>query len=347
MYVISMQDVNNILKKSEVESAGEAVNIEILQYYQMKEKICAVILIETTLRARYVMKILSDERIGIEEEEKRSEFSEKLRASGISVPRKYKIKNKYIGYFYFADRNFCVTLEDYFGENIKTISLESVKTLGRMLANMHKISIAHEYHLKKGSTYSALFSGRVGIDTIWKENKNILLENNLYKKINNIHEKSISKIKDMWMELPTYAVHGDLGLLNNVTIHNNQCGVIDFNLSGDEVLLTDMLITWYSSVYSFDAAMMLSLKERTENRECFFNSYFNNRNLNIKEQEYLYDMACIVNGIYYNRFVALLASRGFKKIVKKMLPYIIDNYYRLDSGLDIKTELQKELYDIE
>lgn len=147
---------------------------------------------------------------------------------------------------------------------------------------MHKISINHEYHLKKGSTYCALFSGRVGIDRIWGENKSILLKANLYKKVKAIHEMSINKIKNMWTDLPIYAVHGDLGLLSNVTIYNNQYGIIDFNLSGDEVLLNDMLITWYSSVYSFDIALILSLKERIENRKIFFSSYLNNRNLNTK-----------------------------------------------------------------
>lgn len=327
--MISIKDVNNILEKYELGNSGKAVAIEILQYYQVDEKICIVILIETILHVRYVMKLLSDKWICVEEEEKRSEFSELLRVNGLPVPQKYKVKNRYIGCFCFGEVEFKVTIEDYFGENLKTVSFGNIKTLGRLLADMHKISINHEYHLKKGSTYCALFSGRVGIDRIWGENKSILLKANLYKKVKAIHEMSINKIKNMWTDLPIYAVHGDLGLLSNVTIYNNQYGIIDFNLSGDEVLLNDMLITWYSSVYSFDIALILSLKERIENRKIFFSSYLNNRNLNTKEQEYLYDMACIINGVYFNRFVALLASKGFKKSVKKMIPHITANYYCL------------------
>lgn len=327
--MISIKDVNNILEKYELGNSGKAVAIEILQYYQVDEKICIVILIETILHVRYVMKLLSDKWICVEEEEKRSEFSELLRVNGLPVPQKYKVKNRYIGCFCFGEVEFKVTIEDYFGENLKTVSFGNIKTLGRLLADMHKISINHEYHLKKGSTYCALFSGRVGIDRIWGENKSILLEANLYKKVKVIHEMSINKIKNMWTDLPIYAVHGDLGLLSNVTIYNNQYGIIDFNLSGDEVLLNDMLITWYSSVYSFDIALILSLKERIENRKIFFSSYLNNRNLNTKEQEYLYDMACIINGVYFNRFVALLVSKGFKKSVKKMIPHITANYYCL------------------
>lgn len=241
--MISIKDVNNILEKYELGNSGKAVAIEILQYYQVDEKICIVILIETILHVRYVIKLLSDKWICVEEEEKRSEFSELLRGNGLPVPQKYKVKNRYIGCFCFGEVEFKVTIEDYFGENLKTVSFGNIKTLGRLLADMHKISINHEYHLKKGSTYCALFSGRVGIDRIWGENKSILLKANLYKKVKAIHEMSINKIKNMWTDLPIYAVHGDLGLLSNVTIYNNQYGIIDFNLSGDEVLLNDMLIT--------------------------------------------------------------------------------------------------------
>lgn len=344
--MISIKDVNNILEKYELGNRGKAVAIEILQYYQVDEKICIVILIETILHVRYVMKLLSDKWICVEEEEKRSEFSEILRVDGLPVPQKYKMKNRFIGCFRFSDVEFRVTIEDYFGEDLKTISFGNIKTLGRLLADMHTISINHECHLQKGATYCALFSGRVDIDRIWGANKNILLEANLYKKVKAVHEMSISKIKNMWTDLPVYAVHGDLGLLSNVTIYNNRYGIIDFNLSGDEVLLNDMLVTWYSSVYSFDIALILSLKERTENRKVFFSSYLNNRNLNAKEREYLYDMACIINGVYFNRFVELLASKGLKKSVKKMVPHITANYYCLDSNVDIQSELQKETNEL-
>lgn len=341
--MISIKDVNNILEKYELKNRGKVAAIEMLQYYQVDEKICIVILIETVFHVRYIMKLLSHKLICVEDEEKRSEFSEFLRVNGLPVPKKYKMENRYIGCVHFSDVEFNVTIEDYFGENLKTISYGNIKTLGRLLADMHKISINHEYHLKKGSTYCAVFSGRVDIDRIWGENKNILLEANLYQKVKAIHERAINEIKNMWTDLPIYAVHGDLGLLSNVTIYNSRYGIIDFNLSGDEVLLNDMLITWYSSVYSFDIALMLSSKERTENRKVFFSSYLNNRKLNAKEREYLYDMACIINGVYFNRFVALLASKGFEKSVERMISHITANYYCLDSDVDIQSELQKEI----
>ena len=49
--MISIKDVNNILEKYELGNSGKAVAIEILQYYQVDEKICIVILIETILHA--------------------------------------------------------------------------------------------------------------------------------------------------------------------------------------------------------------------------------------------------------------------------------------------------------
>lgn len=342
MYVISIKDVNNILKRYELAYYGRVVSIEVLQYYQSKDKIGMVLLVETVFQARYVIKMWSNKPTY--KEERQAEFSEFLRVKGLPIPQKYKTRNKYIGCFNFIDTNFSVVVEDYWGDNIKMISTGSIIALGRLLADMHKMSMTYKYHLEKGSTYCALFSGRVGIDVIWRENKHILFETDSYNKIKSAHEMAISKIKKMWMELPIYAVHGDLGLLTNITIHENKCGIIDFNLSGDEVLLNDMLITWYSSVYAFDIALFLSLKERINYRKYFFNSYIRNRNLTSNEQKYLYDMACIINGVYFNRFAALLASKGLKKTAKKMIPHIYTNYYCLDSDMDIQSELQKEIY---
>ena len=148
--MISIKDVNNILEKYELGNRGKAVAIEILQYYQVDEKICIVILIETILHVRYVMKLLSDKWICVEEEEKRSEFSEILRVDGLPVPQKYKMKNRFIGCFRFSDVEFRVTIEDYFGEDLKTISFGNIKTLGRLLADMHTISINHECQFAKG-----------------------------------------------------------------------------------------------------------------------------------------------------------------------------------------------------
>lgn len=140
--MISIKDVNNILEKYELGNRGKAVAIEILQYYQVDEKICIVILIETILHVRYVMKLLSDKWICVEEEEKRSEFSEILRVDGLPVPQKYKMKNRFIGCFRFSDVEFRVTIEDYFGEDLKTISFGNIK-------NSRKITGRYAYNFNK------------------------------------------------------------------------------------------------------------------------------------------------------------------------------------------------------
>ena len=54
-------------------------------------------------------------------------------------------------------------------------------------------------------------------------------------------------------------------------------------------------------------------------------------------------MACLINGIYFNRFVSLLANKGFDRTVMKMIPHIINNYECLDTDFDIRKELQIEM----
>lgn len=342
MYVISKKDVNNILENYEIENYKSIISIETLQYYQVESRVCIVLMIETNLGKKFVIKLISSELLCDEQEEEQAKFSEFLRINDIPIPHKYKAKNKYVNSFTFENEKFYVTVEDYWGENLNIISLESTAILGKLLAKMHELSIAHDYHLTKGSIYRALISGRVGIDKIW-ESPRVLIDFGIYEKIKFTHEKAIITIGKMWKELPINAVHGDLGLLNNITIHNNQYGIIDFNLSGDEVLLSDMLITWYSSVYSFNLALNLTRSDIKKNRKKFFGAYISNRNLTINEKEDFYNMACIINGIYFNRFVALLANKGFDRTVIKMIPHIVKNYECLDTDFDIKKELQREM----
>lgn len=342
MYVISKKDVSNILENYEIENCRNIILIETLQYYQVESRVCVVLMIETDLCKKYVVKLISSELLCDEQEEEQAKFSEFLRINDIPVPHKYKAKNKYVNSFTFEDEKFYVTVEDYWGENLNIISLESTAVLGKLLAMMHELAIKYDYHLTKGSIYRAMISGKVGIDKIWKSSS-ALIDAGMYERIKLTHENAITTIGKMWKDLPINAVHGDLGLVNNITIHNNKYGIIDFNLSGDEVLLSDMLITWYSSVYSFNLALILTRSEIKKNRKKFFDAYICNRNLTVNEKGYLYKMACLINGIYFNRFVSLLANKGFDRTVMKMIPHIVNNYECLDTDFDIRKELQIEM----
>lgn len=343
MYVINIEDVNDILRKYKIINNKWVISLELLQYYQMDTQVCIVVLAEISSREKYVIKMLSNNLINVEEEERQAEFSEFLRINGIPVPRKYKLGDKYVSYLALDNLKFNIIVEDYYGENLHYVSANSIEAIAQLLAEMHENSIAYGYHLPFGAIYKAVCSNKVGMDKIWGNSIKHLVTGVTYDNISSVHINAINKIKEMWKLLPIYAVHGDLGLTSNVTIHDKGYGIIDFNLSGDEVLLSDMLITWYSSIYTYDMMLTLSVEDRIANRQLFFDTYIKNRNLTKEEHEYIYDMACAINGIYFNRFVAYLAEKGSDDIVNKMVPYIIDNYYNIDLDFDVQCELLGKL----
>lgn len=343
MYAINIEDVNEILGKYKITNNKRAISLELLQYYQVNTQVCMVVLTEISSHEKYVIKMLSNNLINIKEEEKQAEFSEFLRKNGIPVPRKYKLGDKYVSYLVLDNLKFNIIVEDFYGKDLNYVSTNSIKTIAKLLAEMHENSITYGYHLPLGATYKAVCSNNVGMDKIWGNSIKHIIAGVTYDNISSVHINAMNKIKEMWKLLPIYAVHGDLGLTSNVTIHDDSYGIIDFNLSGDEVLLSDMLITWYSSIYTYDMMLTLSVEDRIVNRQLFFDTYIKNRHLTKEEHECIYDMACAINGIYFNRFVAYLANKGIDDVVNKMVPYISDNYHSIDLDIDTQCELVREL----
>ena len=344
MYVIQPKDVSEILglycKKETIS------NIDLLQYYYTENKICMVILAETVFHNSYVIKILDKNSVSVAQEELQSAFSELLRTHGLylCVPQKYKSNNNVYGTIInFYSHPFYVTVEEYFGKDVKVITPQSTAALGALLAKIHSISMKCNCHLPYGATYHALTEKRVSMQTIWKNANQFNLHDELFSRITSIHHKQIDRLAQIWKDLPYGAVHGDLGLTSNLMLHRQGFGVIDFNLAGDEIFLSDLLITWYSSRYNVNTVMMLSTQTLLCLKKIFFDSYLENRSFTENEKIHFKEMACILNGIYFNRFVAEIARIGFVKPLKHLFPLIEGSYFKSDININLQEILQNEL----
>lgn len=333
MYVIQIKDVANILKSYSCEF--NLLGIDLIEHYHIDGSICMVVLAKT-ISKKYIIKIVSKNMICFEEEEQQSCFSEFLREKGISTPQKYKNRGKFGTLIKYYNSIFFVTVEDYFGVDIKQPTPKSSYALGSILAKMHLHSQMYGYHLKNGTTYNALFNEQVNLRTIWGANNGSVLSQTDYEQIDSIHSTQMLRLKKMWENLPKGSVHGDLGLTNNFMLYGNKYGVIDFNLSGDEVFLNDMLVTWYSSRYSCDVATSFSLDEVYKLRQSFFDGYLSNRQLSYVELENLEKMSCIINGVYFNRFVANVVKSSSDSIKQTLVSMIKQNYYQSETDFDLK-----------
>lgn len=341
MYVIQTKDATDILRQYSIETT--LIGFDLLQYYHVDNKVGMVLLVESEDHKKFIIKLLSKNLISFNHEEQQAEFSEFLRNNDIWIPQKYMNGNFYGTIFDLSNQKFYVTVEDYFGEDVKFITLQSSYALGVLLAKMHMVSMKYGYHLKYGPTYRALEEKRVEMQNLWGNVDESILKEIHHLHIDSVHRRRILRLKELWDFLPIGAVHGDLGLTSNLMLYKKRFGVIDFNLSGDEVFLNDLLVTWYSSRYSLDAVMSLSLRDCLSLRKKFFGAYFKNRQLSRCERRCFKEMAHIINGIYFNRFVANVLQKGFVNDPKTLISMINDNYFQSDANIELRDFLLDQM----
>lgn len=338
MFVIQIADVINILNAYSCDNS--VITIEMLSYYQEQEKVCIVIRAITNVN-QYVIKLLNIESVNFNVEEKRNAFSEFLRLYGLPVSRKYTSGGSYCTITQISGIEFLTTVEDYFGEDVKEITRESAYELGSILGDLHQLSYNRDYHLQQGYVYSALKSENTKFNSIWKDLDTIVFDSNDdIQKLKILHDNMIDELKVLWNELPAVAVHGDLGLTSNLMYQKNGYGIIDFNLAGDEVLLGDLLITWYSSRYSNDFIRKVPFNNVSNIKKSFFQGYYSKRELTDIEYKNFDKVSIILNGIYFNRFVAELAKEDNVKLANKLSKHIYEHYYNDDTSINLAGELK-------
>lgn len=333
MFVIQIADVTEIL--SFFSCFEYIVEIELLAYYQQENNVCIIISAQNNTNKKYVLKLLSNIKIDDEIEESRNAFSEFLRKNKLPVPRKYMINGKYCLHKKLNGIEFLITVEDYYGKDIKTITKKSSYELGRILGSMHKVSYESNYHLPMGNISFALKSGKTTFENVWQGNNLTILSDAESSRLNLTHSNAIEYIKNNWTDLPRSAVHGDLALTSNLMFSDNGYGIIDFNLSGDEPLLGDLLVSWYSSRYSDSFIRNVPFDKTQFIKKEFFDGYLSVREFTEKEILCFEKLSSYLNGIYYNRFVVELIKQGRINIAKTLVPDLLESYYKSDTEINI------------
>lgn len=298
--------------------AEDINSIFTLADYSVKGTICKVIKIICSKRT-YVMKMLSDEIFDFCVEEKQAEFSEQLRFDGMSVSRKYRsIKNgKFTTTFHEGDVKLYIQVEDYSGSDLLCLDRKVASFAGTFLGKMHRYSLGQNCRITRGVTYNAVVGGKTSFDKLISVEFKRAMSNECYNRALQAHNKKTELIRKIWTILPNTAVHGDLGFGSNIVEENGRYTVIDFNQASDECVLGDLLITWYSSLYSSNVIGCMTDGEIESLKDSFFASYLNQRGLCVIEQNYYNDVARFLNGVYFTRYINDLYNINMERAVKE------------------------------
>lgn len=325
MFVIQKTDVASILNSFNLPC--DFIGFDLLSYYQQADLIGMIICVYYGQNdKKYIIKLISSENNNIQREHLQAEFSEKVRGVGLNVPRKYKSGGCYCKNVTFCNTLFVVSIEDFLGNDVTNPTPQLAMFLGTSLGRMHEFAYSEGVYIGCGATYKAIVRETATFDRISSHFPPECISKEYYDSILCHHNSVLNELSRLWPNLPKATTHSDLGLLNNVVSYNAEYGIIDFNLAGDEVLISDFLITWYSSIYDFDFINKSRTYDIGELKDAYWNGYQTHRIIHDKERSIIPSLSQFLNGIYFTKYVDTLFFRGCHEKAHSLV-HLIDKHY--------------------
>lgn len=280
----------------------------------------------------YIIKFVLEEEHPVKLIEEQSIFSECMRANGINTAKRYKSCDKYCISYTVNDLIYAVTVEEYLGEELKFINYKIVDGIATLVAEMHSISQENNCHIS-GNTIWDIFDETTDISRGYKafyEYRNngeydfSLYDISLYENIISLYEERLSRLKAVWNKLPRYATQGDYSTNNLVCENGRVAGIFDYNIAGDEILVSDMIIEGLFVCYEMDLDNGLTYDDRCKMFRVFIKKYMECRKLNQDEIAVMNDIYAVVYPFWWTRIIfdegkslkKYLDERNVKKVNK-------------------------------
>lgn len=285
----------------------------ILRAYGISEQIIAVVPLEETdegeeLRLLYRLDLQSGLRLvcRISREarypgtlvEQQSRFSEKLRSYGLPTAKKYRVlagANSFV-----LDAQGCrVTLEQYVGADLDTVTLHTFFQLGLFLGQIHSVSERDPSPMDYAPMYQAIQQGRATFDRVLARSDPALGQHQDVRAVQALHDALVCRLREGGDRLPRGAVHGDLGAFNNLVTMEGRLFIIDFNLAGEEPFLFDLLSCFYASIYKYAWRGRLQGIDHRQAFSQFLWGYASRRKLTHEEVQQFGLAAALFDGLFY------------------------------------------------
>ena len=256
--------------------------------------------------------------------EQQCAFSEKLRAYGLPTAKKYRLYGKE-GSYVFEFQHSHVTLEQYVGHDVNCINLAMLYQLGVLLGRMHYVSERDPSLIDYAPVSGAIRENKATFERILIRSDPALLQREDVRAAQILHDRLICQLRATLDELPHGAVHGDLGIFNNVVTVDGKLSIIDFNLAGDEPFLYELLSCFYSSIHKYTWRERWKGIDRQQALEGFLRGYASQRTLTDAEREQFGLASALFDGLFYCKAVLeeygdtgdILVLEGFRAAAAK------------------------------
>lgn len=242
--------------------------------------------------------------------ERQARFSDLLYREGVPVAGLYKNGASLCAEIQIKGNVYHVSLEQYLGTELTNADLSTFWRMGSLIGKMHRISEA--YSAKIGISYvaSAFKTGRANFARILDKASPAFVDEDWVLKLAFMHDGLVAALVQTWDALPAGAVHGDLGIYNNLMQTESGLGIIDFNRSGDEAFLGDALCAYYASVHKLSWQERLSGIPQAETLYAFFSGYGSERTLTATEKALYPLVAALFDGLFYCKSAIELWNSG-------------------------------------
>lgn len=312
MEKIKDEDVSTVLQQYGI-ATGLIDTTYLIENYEKKinPRSRVIVKAETENKESYIIKFILEEEHSQKLIEEQSIFSESIRENGINTPERFMKNGKYCTYFFKNALSYNVTVEKYIGEELNFIDNRIIEEIACLMAKMHNISQTNNLHIQ-GNTIWDLFDGTSDVLRGYKafceyrndDKYNFNLYNiDLYENIINIYQERFSRIRLMWDRLPKFATQGDYSI-NNLTYKNGKIyGIFDYNIAGDEVLVSDMIIEGLFVSYEMDLDNSFTDDYKDKMFKLFVKKYMEHRRLNQDEVNIINDLYAVVFPFWWTRII--------------------------------------------
>jgi Ser/Thr protein kinase RdoA (MazF antagonist) len=282
-----------------------------------------IIRVDYGKRRSQVIKFVREPIFSKEIIERQCEFSDLLQEKGFMVPDRWKVGNDYCISYQKSGLSMVVTLEEWLSDSVEHMTRDIFASVAGLLGDMHRMSLKERFTIGFSLLYKEVTEKDTSYEPLWRGLDHSFISEKEYGKLLEIYNRRIMNLKSAWTKLPRAAVQGDIYSCNNLAWKNGRLAVFDFNLAGDEVLIGDLLLCWFRTVFDERIKQDLEKVDLKKMWNIFLGEYHKRRKLMDIERKVFSDIYAILGVLHFTKLLVHKIATGRKEEAMAQYPYIL------------------------